>query len=406
MASPSPFLAAAAAAAAQPVAYYVPSQYDAGVQMEQQRLGQSLSDLAAGRPARGIVPINQLQRRVLESDVYVRDERARRARFPSANPLSDGPGAFAIGDLQLIPLRRVAVATPESTAASAAVAAISPIAGIEAMSDATLLQAGPRLAPVAVVRFGNVGPTQFLQQDAPKLRLSKTWDDYFAGIIAWYTAMIGVTDVPTRLDPTCRGYDVNEDSIGVTEAMLECLLLWLTESGRSNIKRIFPTPALHTECMSLPLRLTLYSDVAIVEGQPQMLQGYLSPFSWRHSPERKLAGEQVDAQTEALRAGYQKFLARLYSVMWRALMRRRLLRVDMPNVDFYQFLETALVQAAPQLMTVRVLEARILAIAARFQTAGEFFNTGQFVEDAVKFRTILEPQLGNLIGKYASFNLI
>lgn len=218
--------------------------------------------------------------------------------------------------------------------------------------------------------------------------------------------MLGVLDLPTSLESTCRGFDVDEDSIGVTEGMLECMLLWLTEAGKNNIKPLFFTFPLHAAWMSIPLRLTIYGDVGRSDGNPHSLEGYLSAFTWRHSPERKLAHEQVDAETAALRAGYQKFLAHVYSVMWRALMRRRLEQVGMPSPDFNRFLEQALSNMAPQMMTVRVLEARILAIAARFQTAGEFFNTGRFLDDAVKFRTIIDAAIGGLIAKYAYFALL
>jgi hypothetical protein len=218
--------------------------------------------------------------------------------------------------------------------------------------------------------------------------------------------MLGVIDLPGKLDATCRGFDVDEDSISVTEAMLECMLLWLTEAGKNNIKPLFFTFPLHAAWMSIPLRLTIYGDVARTNGNPHSLEGYLSAFSWRHSPDRKLAHEQIDAETEALRSNYQKFLAALYSLMWRALRRRRLEQVGAPNVDFNRFLETALADQSPQLMTVRVLEARILAIASRFQNAGEFFNTGMFLNDAVKYRTIIDPQIGGLIARYAYFALV
>jgi hypothetical protein len=395
--------------------------YDEQSEIEQRlQLDQALGDLLAGRPQSTVRPIEQLQRRPFESEAYLAEQRPSRAARFQPSDMSPGPGIFAITDLHLIPLQRVPGPSPIASPATptTATAAIPPtvlnvtavpIANPNVMPSVNVMPsananipAAPTawLTPNAVqVRAGNVGAAQFLQQDAPRGRLSKEWDDYLAGIAAWYTAMVGVIDVPAKLEPTCRGFDVDEDSVGVTEAMLECLLLWLTEAGRNNIKPLFFTFPLHAACMSLPLRLTIY-------GGQNAEGGYMNAFTWRQSPDRRLANEPVDAETAAMRAGYQKFLANLYSVMWRALMRRRLERVGMASADFDRFLESALATAAPQLMTVRVLEARILAIAARFQTAGEFFNTSQFLDEALKYRTIIDSQIANLLTKYAYFATI
>jgi hypothetical protein len=376
---------------------------------QQQGFFKALDDLASGRQQSTIVPIDQLRKRVLETDRYLTDERARRDRDVTADDMSRGPSIFAMSELQLIPLQRVNVvlASPASpissigTSTANTLLALSPPGAMNAVRAAS-----PGRVLAMTNRPGDVGPMQFYPQDSPRVRLSTEQDNYFAGIAAMYTVIIGVVDVPSdsKLQPSMRPFDVDDDSIAVVEAMLECLLLWLSERGRNNIKPLFFTFPLHAAWMSIPLRLTIYGDVGRTDGNPHSLAGYLSAFSWRHSPDRRLAGEQVDDETIKMRADYQKFLAMLFSVMWRALMRRRLEQVGKPSAEFNRFLETALMNMSPQHMTVRVLEARILAIAARFQTAGEFFNTAKYIDGALKYRTIIDPNIGNFLAKYVYFS--
>ncbi len=403
---------------------------------ERQRLALAVDAVAAGRPQSVLVSTDEARRRALAQAGLTAALRGR------------DPGLVAITDLQLIPLQRVPLPPPPTpiptpTAAAPVVVAIAQQGQARAQAQTAQAQAevaqaqaqvqvaqaqvaqvqaataraqSPAAARVAVgvgqaigvvgrtfvgapaaaapgVQAGQrLGAVQFAAQDLPRSKLTKEQDDYFAGIVAWYTCMIGVLDLPDKLQATCRGFDVDDDSIAVTESMLECLLLWLSETGRNNIKPMFFTFPLHAKWMSPPLRAIVYGRA----GNPD--QAYVIPFTWRYSPDRRLATEQVTPEVDALRAGYQQFLSNLFGLMWRALRSRQF--GQHRNADFARYVDTALSAMAPELMTVRVLEARILAIAAIFQTAGVFFNTARFIEPANRFRAIIDQAILALIARY------
>lgn len=183
-----------------------------------------------------------------------------------------------------------------------------------------------------------------------------------------------------------------------------------------------------------------------------------APWEWRHYAALQLPGEAPGEAALDLRRDYRAWLALLYGAVWRALHRRQALDAAGAGgpgaargpAPFRPFISAsgATAAAPPALavpgaaaaaaaaaagwppgtasgaeageaarretqqlseqgaatMTVRVLEARILAMSARLQTVhGVFFNTQRFAADAARFRALAAPLLLDLLRAYSLF---
>jgi hypothetical protein len=278
--------------------------------------------------------------------------------------------------------------------------------------------------------YGSIGPMQFRFQDAPKTKLSPDQDAYFAGIVLAYSLLLGFLPVSNHTHPavpgggdlapgvyggleqSLRAFDVDEDSIAVVESQLETLLYNVSDKQHTNLKPLLYIFPIHDRYLSLTLRLYVYGDVMIdPKTKQKQVLGYYTPFTWRHAlptgrNRLRLRGEAILETSEEfkLREEYHRFLVRLYRILWRTLMRTRIEATNLQSTDYARFVESTLTTLAPELSSVAVLEARVRAIAARFQLiGGKFFNTAAFYTDTDKLRSIMDPIVLNLIGKYLFF---
>jgi hypothetical protein len=345
-------------------------------QMQQsQQFYQQLQAAANQKDASKIIPAAQQKMRDYSTDTYFYDAWRQRANNPTLTRslLNVGPGTYSVDELQLLPLQQLLLASTDPSGAS------------------------------------NQTSMQFRFQDVPRVRLSPDQDGYLAGIAMAYNLLSGLLKMSTPLEDACRPFDLDEDTIAVTETQMETLLYNITSTQQSNVKQMLFVFPLHDRYMSLALRIFIYGDVATDPrtGFKQALNA-LSPFSWRHALPTgdnafRLRGENLSEQSEEwqLRKKYHAFLVRLYSMMWRSLVRLRVEQTNLYTPDYGRFIETTLAQIRPSAQSVAVLEARIRAIVARLQLLhGLMFNTAQFYSAVEPLKNIIHPIILQLVGKY------
>jgi hypothetical protein len=363
----------------------------------------------AQSPAAKVVPAAQQRLRdySFSGDTYLLDIWRDRGQKPAIEVRQQrGPGFYSVDELQLIPLQRVSAAAAAAQGVPAKEGSIIAVTvnGTPAPPNTLANTSGPQGSQTAI---------QFRFQDVPRIRLGTDQDNYLAGIAVSYNLLSGLLPLDSALEDACRTFDIDEDTIAVTETQLETLLYNVTEKQQSNVRPMLFTFPLHDRYMSIALRVFIYGEI-ITDPRTGFKKALttLSPWSWRHALPTgdnafRLRGETPSGEDLALRKRYHAFLVRLYSMMWRSLTRLRIEQTALYTSDYARFAETTLQTLKPGSESTAVLEARIRALAARMQLLhGVMFNTAQFYQNADDFKNIMHPLILNLLGKYLYMRVV
>jgi len=365
---------------------------------------------SAQAPQGKVVPAAQQKSRDYSMDSYFYDQIRDRAMNPTLNRQQQqrGPGFYSVDELQLIPLQRVNAATTVSSGSAA------PDGSLVAVT----VNGTP--APIGTVAVTDVpqGSQTAIQQrfgDVPRLRLGPDQDNYLAGIAVAYNLLVGLLPLDQPLEDACRSFDIDEDTIAVTETQLETLLYNITEKQQSRVKQMLFTFPLHDRLMAIGLRVFIYGEI-VTDPRTGFKRALttLEPWSWRQAlptgdSSFRRKGEDLSTTSEEylLRKKYHQFLVRFYSMIWRSMMRLRVEQTALFTPDYSRFIETTLAALRPGAQSVSVLEARIRALVARLQLLhGVFFNTAQFYKDADELKTIIHPLILLTISRYLRFTAV
>lgn len=416
---PMPFLntATSSPSSSQPMMQFLTPQQQFVQQQQLLASQQFLKQLQAYGQSRNlpaVVPASQQSKRDYSLDTYFYDEWKNQSKLPTSfqqQQQQRGPGVYSVDELQVIPLQRV-------NALAAANQGVAATDGTIVAVTANGTPAPP--ASLAVItpstngKQGTQTAMQFWFQDLPRIRLGVDQDHYFAGIAICYSLLTGLLPMDQSLEYACRSFDIDEDTIGVTESQLETLLYNVTEKQGNKVRPMLFTFPLHDRYMSMALRVFIYGEIVTDPrtGFKRTLTT-LSPWSWRHALPTgdnafRLRGENIESTSDEykLRKRYHEFLVRLYSMMWRSLMRLRVEQTSLFTADYARFVESTLTTLRPAAQSVAVLEARIRAIAARMQLLhGLFFNTAAFYTEVDALKTVIHPIILTLIGRYLYFRV-
>jgi hypothetical protein len=349
----------------------------------------------------------------------------RRADAPGGSPpitvaTAGAPGA--LGALAGGPAAAAAAVTTDPNApqgiAQAAAATLQALGGAPAFPPSPGAAAGAggtRLSVTTTVVVSEQGNETAMQQehpDVPRSFLGPDQDNYLAGVVMSYALLTGLLPLSAALEEACRAFDIDEDTIAVTESQLETVLCNVTQKQQNSVRPMLFVFPLHDRYMSIPLRMFVYNDVVVdpITGLRRTLLG-VDPFTWRHALPTgdhalRKRGEAIDTGSDEfrLRKRYHEFLVRLYSMIWRSLARLRAQATTVWSAEYARFVETTLARLRPAAQSVVVLEARIRALVARLQLLhGVMFNTQRFYQPAEALRHIMHPALLLTINRYLYF---
>ena len=275
---------------------------------------------------------------------------------------------------------------------------------------------GVEVGTATVVRVAQARPSgshraiPFHFEDVPRDALTGDQESFFAGLTMTYSLLLWQEKTAQIEALGLRAFNPDTDTVGVINEQL-LTLLYATRGDRPSRRPLLWVFPSHDRLMSIPLRLVLYGDIT----PDRKLVDLLSPFTWRHT--RALRVEEADdgpdtggggrkppsdAEME-IRRSYMRLLVRLFRDLW---IRERLAAVApaLRNDKYRSVLDRDLDRWRPEDMTPAVLEARVRALAARLQLRHRsFINTARYLDAAKAVLSVIEPNIGRLIGTYTHF---